>query len=335
MNRVAIVVLNWNGITDTLECLDSLIGQSYEHFKVVVVDNGSKDDSVKLLREYRSNHNNAVELVCNERNLGFTGGVNTGIRWALTNNYDGVALFNNDAVADKDWLLHLVAAAEPKEVGISTGLLLHEDGKTIDSTGDWFSKWGLPFPRNRDENTIFANKDGFVFGATGGATLYKTELFRDIGLFDDDFFAYYEDADISFRAQLAGWKVAYTSSAIAYHKRGATSNTIPGFAVGQTFKNLPWLFIKNVPTKLLLPVGIRFYTAYFLMFWNAVRHGAGWPALKGVCKNIILTPKKLGERWHIQKNKRVNASYIKSIFWNDLPPDQTGLRKLRKKLTGK
>jgi GT2 family glycosyltransferase len=335
MNNVAIIVLNWNGIQDTLACLDSLLAQTYKDFSIVVVDNGSVDDSVEQLKKYQLAHRNKVDVVYNPKNFGFDGGVNTGIEWALNGDFGYVALFNNDAVADKDWLKHLVTAAKPKEIGMSTGLLLHADGKTIDTTGDWYSIWGLAYPRNRGYKASTAPKGGYVFGATGGATLYKTELLRDIGMFDEDFFAYFEDVDISFRAQLAGWKVVYTPEAVAYHKQGATSSKLPGFAVMQSFKNLPLVYIKNVPAKLLFPIGIRFYFAYWMMVGNAVVGGRGVAALKGVLISIPLGFKKLPERREIQKNKRVDTAYIKSILWNDLPPDQTGMRKLRKFFTGK
>lgn len=334
-SKVAIVVLNWNGIQDTLVCLDSLLEQTYQDFSIVVVDNGSVDDSVERLKKYQLAHGDKVDVIYNPHNFGFDGGVNTGIEWALNADYAYIALFNNDAVADKDWLKHLVAAAEPKEIGISTGLLLRANGETIDTTGEYYSSWGLAYPRGRGHLASTAPKGGLVFGATGGATLYKTEMLRDIGMFDEDFFAYFEDVDISFRAQLAGWKVIYTPEAVAYHKQGATSSKLPGFAVMQSFKNLPLVYIKNVPAKLLFPIGIRFYFAYWMMVGNAIVGGRGPAALKGVFTSIPLGFKKLPERWEIQRYKRVSTDYIKSILWNDLPPDQTGMRKLRKFFTGK
>ena len=335
MKRVAIIVLNWNGIADTLDCLASLQNQSYKNFTIIVIDNGSTDNSPKLLSDYQSKHTDNVEVIYNPKNFGFAGGSNTGIEWALNENYDYVALFNNDATADKDWLANLIKAIDHKNIGISTGLLLHKDGKTIDSTGDWYSVWGLPFPRNRNNKTIEAPKSELVFSASGGASLYKTQMMRDIGLFDENFFAYYEDTDISFRAQLAGWKVAYTADAIAYHKQGETSKKMPGFAVYQTFKNLPLLYIKNVPRKLLLPIGFRLCLAYKLMFLNAIMKGSGKPAIKGWFNSIKLLPHAFNARREIQNNKHVTTDYIKSMLWNDLPPDQTGIRKLRKIFTGK
>lgn len=333
-SKVAVVVLNYKGIDDTLACITGLSKQSFSNFKIVVIENGSNDDSQEKLKDYKRHHADKLQLIFNEKNLGFDGGVNTGIRWALRHEYDYVALLNNDAIPDRDWLTNLMIAMQEKRSGIVTSLLLHEHGDTIDSTGDWYSKWGLPFPRNRGNKTAKAPESEEVFGASGGASLYSCDMLRHIGLFDEDFFAYYEDNDISFRAQLAGWKIWYEKSAVAYHKQGATSNRISsGFAVYQTFKNLPLVYIKNVPTSLLIPIGIRFYTAYILMLGHAIIKGRGWPALKGAAVGFILWFKKLPERWHIQRHKKVSVAYIKSILWDDLPPDQTGLRNLRAKLT--
>ena len=334
IGRVAIVVLNWNGIDDTILCLNSLQKQSFKDFQIIVVDNASTDESKKVLEQYEKKHNNTT-VIYNSKNYGFAGGVNTGIEFALNDDFDYVALINNDAVADSNWLECLVESAKPAEIGICTGLLLHDDGKTIDSTGDWYSKWGLPFPRSRNEKVDTAPGSGFVFGASGGSSLYKVKMLRQIGMFDEDFFAYYEDVDISFRAQLAGWKVYYNPKAIAYHKRGTASNKLSGFAALQTFKNLPLLYIKNVPRGSLFNVGIRFYPAYLLMLANAIKKGNGKSAVRGALKGFTLGFVKMGERSSIQKNKRVSNSYIKSLLWPDMPPDQTGLRKFRKIFTGK
>lgn len=336
MNRVAVVVVNYKGIEDTLACLKSLDKQTFKDFKIIVVENGSHDESADELKKVSSQLKHKIEILFNDTNLGFTGGVNTGIKWALEHDYDGIALFNNDAVAEPNWLQELINTQKQVGSGITTGLLLHEDGKTIDSTGDWYSTWGLPFPRNRDEATKNAPSAEFVFSATGGGSLYDARLFKEIGIFDNVLFAYYEDIDISFRAQLAGWKIYYTPNAIAYHKQGATSKRMPsGFTVHQTFKNLPVVFTKNVPGSLLFSVGIRFYFAYLLMIGNAIKNGNGKAALTGLWKAITLLPHSLKERRRIQRDKKVPTSYIKEMLWPDLPPNQTGIRRVRKIFTGK
>src|SRR5690606_20741179 len=143
------------------------------------------------------------------------------IRAALRKNTDYIALFNNDAVAHQDWLKNLVKTLEDDpETGIATCKLLSADKSRIDSTGDFYTTWGLPFPRGRGEAKLTKyDNDTRVFGASGGASLYRASMLKEIGLFDEDFFAYYEDVDISFRAQLAGWKVLYVPTAEAYHQQ--------------------------------------------------------------------------------------------------------------------
>lgn len=334
MTRVLIVVLNWNGIADTKECLDSLFQQSYKNYKIAVVDNNSSDDSIQQLKVIQAKHSNLI-LIENNKNLGFAGGVNSGIKYALKHDFGAVALFNNDAVANKDWLKHLVHNLRD-DTGIVTGLLLHRDGKTIDSSGDFYTTWGIPSPRNRGALAKKAPQSGYVFGATGGASLYSSLVFKQIGLFDENFFAYYEDVDISFRAQLAGFKVFYTNEAVAYHKQGATSNKVPGLAIKHTFKNLPLLFWKNVPTSLLLPIGARFLLLYVLIFGNAVKNKAGKYAFLGWLGSVrYFWSSALWQRLNIQRNRKVTTSYINSILTHDIPVEQTGMRNFRAFFTGK
>jgi GT2 family glycosyltransferase len=334
MTSVLVVVLNWNGIEDTKACLVSLQSQTYENYTILIVDNGSVDTSREELKKL-TEKDSALRVVYNQKNRGFAGGVNTGIHYAIDNNFDAVALFNNDAIADKNWLSELVKPLNDT-TPIVTGLLLRGDGNTIDSTGDFYSTWGIGFPRSRSTMRSDAPESGKVFGATGGATLYSTSLFKEIGLFDETFFAYYEDTDISFRAQLAGHMTYYTKGAVAYHKQGATSNKIPGFTVYQTFKNLPLVFWKNIPSALLLRVGIRFSLLYVLIFGNAIKNGSGWSALKGsIASSYYFWTSALWKRLIIQHTKKVSARSIWSILYHDLPPEQTGLRKFRALFTGK
>lgn len=334
MNRVVIVTINWNGADDTAECVASLRKLNYDNFHIVVVDNGSTAKGTHESLDTLAS--DQVTVIYNKDNLGFSGGVNTGIRYALKHNYDYVALFNNDAVADKNWLKELVKAAEKQQSGITTGLLLHRDGKTIDSTGDWCSNWGLPFPRNRGDKTTEAAASGPVFSGSGGASLYSVKMFEDIGLFDEKFFMYYEDTDTSFRAQLYGYPVYYTDRAIAYHKQGASSDKVSGLGVRQAFRNLPTFYIKNMPTNLIWSTGPRFILAYTLMLGNAVKRGNAKPALSGWLAGVpLFWAHALPARFKIQRERKVSSSYIQSILWPDLPPDQTGLRKFRSFFTGK
>lgn len=334
-SATAVVVPNWNGRESIGDTLKSLAAQTAAH-RVIVVDNGSVDDSVEFIaKEYPE-----VELVKHAKNLGFAGGVNAGIRRAIDLGVDFVALLNNDAVAGKDWLRHLVTAMEADEsIGIATGKLMDSSKKHLDSTGDMYTNWGLPFPRGRGEavSTKY-DQDTQVFAASGGASLYRVKALRQIGLFDENFFAYYEDVDISFRAQLAGWKVVYVPAAEAYHQIGATSGKLKGFTTYQTLKNLPSLLYKNMPRRYLPRVGRRYLLAHVLFFAKAVSRGDGWPALKGDAMGTWLLFKAYKKRRAIQRSKVVSDEYIWGMMTHDLPPNARRLRQLRAtwwKLTGR
>jgi GT2 family glycosyltransferase len=330
-----VIIPNLNGRDTIGQTIDSLEDQ-IEYQDIVVVENNSSDGSLGYLKQNYPD----VTIIEHQKNLGFAGGVNSGIRHAIESDADYVALLNNDAVADKDWLKNLLEVMEADtSVGIVACKLLTADGGHIDSTGEGYSVWGLPFPRGRCEAVSDKYDDQLdIFAASGGASLYRTEMLKQIGLFDEDFFAYYEDVDISFRAQLAGWKVRYAPKAIAYHQIGATSGKIKGFTTYQTLKNLPLIVRRDVPLRLLPKVFPRFWLAYNLFFWSAVMRGQGWPALKGLSYAIIYLPKNFWQRHKVQSTRKVSVNYIWNIMTHDLPPNAHRLRSLRskyRKLVGK
>lgn len=323
---VAVIIPTWNGRDDLPACLDSLRRQSVP-VEIIVVENGSTDGSVEMLRESYPD----VTLLVQPVNLGFAGGVNVGLRYALHRGHAYAALLNNDAVADPTWVAHLVEEMTRDErVGMVASKFVTMDGSRLDSTGECYSIWGLPFPRGRDEEKLDAyDAMTELFGASGGSTLYRADMLRDIGLFDEDFFAYFEDVDLSWRARLRGWRVLLAPAAVAYHRIGATSGRIPGFTTYQTLKNLFWVVAKNVPRRYLATVVPRLALAYTLTFWRAVLHGNGVVAVKGVVVAMAKMPKKLGERRAIQRGRRIDDETLRSLLTWDLPPGSTNLRRLR------
>ena len=323
--KVSVVIPNWNGLDSLGNCLDSLRAQSLEH-RIIVVENGSNDGSLEFLqRDYPQ-----VELIVHKRNKGFAGGVNAGIRKCIADGDEFVALFNNDAVADEHWLEELVKDLKVNDdAGIVTCKLMTIDKKHLDSTGDLYTTWGLPFPRGRGEPVSDKYDDRVqVFAASGGASLYRVSMLKQIGLFDEDFFAYYEDVDISFRAQLAGWKVRYVPESVAYHMIGATSGKIRGFTAYQTIKNLPWVLYKNAPFSVFWRVLPRFTVAYYSFIISAAWRGQTWAALKGFTKMWFLLPKKTLQRARIQYHRTVKSSYIWDAMTPELPPNAYKLRLL-------
>jgi len=309
--------------------MNSLLS-SIEVPDIILIDNNSSDNSVEILDKYVRQHKN-IHFIKNNRNSGFTGGNNVGFQYALEHGYEYIGTLNPDAVADSGWtssLLHELGAFST--TGIATGILARQDYKTIDTTGESYSIWGIPSPRGR--NTLLKNapsKPEFIFASTGGGFITRASVLQDIGMFDEKFFMYFEDVDLCFRAQLAGYKVRYTPKAVAYHKLSASTNKVPGLAVYNTFKNLPMLFLRNVPLRLWGTVLPRFTLAYLLILGNAIVHKRGIPALKGWLMSIYHLPHSLISRRVIQKSRRVSADYISSIMIHDIPPEQTGLRKFR------
>jgi GT2 family glycosyltransferase len=329
MYKPFVVIPNWNGEDGLRVCLDSLQAQTLPAH-IIVVDNGSVDGSVALVEQNYPE----VELIKHTVNKGYAGGVNPGFKRAIELGADYVAPFNNDAVADKDWLRKLVDYLnDHEEVGIATCKVLTADGLRIDSTGDWYTVWGLPYPRGRGETDIHKyDHDTAVFGASGAASLYRVSMLKKVGLLDEAFFAYYEDVDLSFRAQLAGWKVAFVPASIVYHEISTTSNKMRGFTTYQTMKNLPLLLFKNVPRRYLWRIGWRFMIAHSLFLARAISRGQGWLALKGHAKGKLLLLTKFGERRRIQASRTASDAYIWSILTHDLPPNATALRALRAKI---
>ncbi len=317
MEKIFVVVPNWNGADLISKCLKSLEAQT-QKATIVVVDNGSVDESVSVIEANFPD----VHLIKLPGNTGFAGGVNTGIRYALEQKADAIALFNNDAVADKDWLKELSASlgANP-EAGIATCKLLRSDKQHFDSTGDFYSIWGMSFPRARNQkDTGQYDQPGEVFGASGGASLYRASMLQDIGLFDEAFFAYYEDVDISFRAQLSGWKVMYNPASTAYHHVGATSSKLGSFTRYHATKNFYMLYAKNMPGWLYWKYLPRFTFLAVFLFASSVLRGGGIAYVRGVTRAFINTPHIIRERRHIQKNRKVSPAYIDSILYKNRPP---------------
>lgn len=329
--NVYVVIPHWNGPDKLLGCLKALKQQTQAH-TVIVVDNGSTDDSVFKVKKYFPH----VKIIGLEENTGFTGGVNIGIKHAMGEKADHVALLNNDALPEPEWLYELVQIMDDETVGITTGLFLDGSGDNIDSTGDLYTCWGLPYPRQRGEHASQAPKEPeLVFGASGGASLYRVKMFEEIGLFDQHYFAYLEDVDISWRAQLTGWKVKYTPRAVALHQIGGTSKSIKGFGTYHYMKNVPMLLWINVPMRFIPHIFPRLFFAYWTIMIKSWLTGKGWAATKGHFVFLKNNPYILFQRLKVQRTKTVSNDYIKSMIHWDLPPSASNLRRLRSFFTGK
>jgi len=149
INQPVVVIPSWNGADGLRACIDSVLAQTTQPY-LIVVDNGSVDGSVALVEQ----HYPSVELIKHTTNKGYAGGVNPGFRRAIELGATYVAPFNNDAIAEQNWLQNLVNYLDTRpEVGIATCKVTNSDGTHLDSTGDYYTNWGLPYPRGRANRT--------------------------------------------------------------------------------------------------------------------------------------------------------------------------------------
>jgi len=223
---VYVIILNWNGWRDTLHCLAALRASSYQNLHVVVVDNGSTDDSPERLAPLLQGPRGRGELVCVGYNSGFTGGANVGLRLALERGADYALLLNNDATVEPACIATLVeAAAHRPDVGcVGPKIVWAGDPERI-----WSAGMSVAWRRAIVESHANEPDDGrfddcrLVQGLSGCALLMKRVALERVGLLDERYFAYYEDLDWCLRARDAGFRCLYVGVARVAHVGSSTS----------------------------------------------------------------------------------------------------------------
>ncbi|MBK8981152.1 MAG: glycosyltransferase family 2 protein [Ignavibacteria bacterium] len=313
---ISVIIPNLNGQHHLKTCFDSLRAQTLNDFIIVLVDNNSSDDSVKFTEENYPE----IRIIRNKVNNGFAKAVNQGIQYSLDEiNPDYIILLNNDTECDKDFLKEMINGFKNKDTGsVACKMLNFTYRKLIDDAGDFIKMKGSPYARGFGDTDIgqYDNPE-YIFGACAGASAYRSEVFSTAGNFDEDFFAYYEDVDFSFRLQLAGYKCFYNPKAIVYHKRGATTKSREGFQVMLCEKNLIAIRLKNYPLPMLL-TGLPFFCIVrvkrYLLFLINESFSVFISALKGYIKGIAEIPASLRKRKSVQKTRVVSGEYLKSIL---------------------
>jgi len=223
--RVSIIILNWNGLEDTVECLESLKKITYPNYEVIVVDNGSEGNDAQVLKERFADY---IHLIENDRNYGFAGGMNIGMKYAMDNSQpDYLLLLNNDVAVAPDFLDHLVAAAmADASIGIAgPKVYYYAFPKRIQSAGSKVRiVRGLTFSigdKQIDNGQYEKQQDVDYMDA---CLLVKNEVVQKVGLFDEGYFCYCEDVDYCIRAKKAGYRVIYVPEARIWHKVGQSAN---------------------------------------------------------------------------------------------------------------
>lgn len=260
--KVTIIILNWNGSTDTIECLESLRHITYPNYEILLVDNGSTDGSVERLKNLYPK----IEIIVNGKNLGFAEGNNIAIKRAICKGTDYILLLNNDTVVESEFLGKLVLAAETNQkIGIVGPTVYHyNDPKEIQSNGgkiNWYK--GTVTNRTKIENDKIFNsrKVDFIMGC---ALLAKGKLFNEIGYLNKNYFAYWEETDWCVRAQRANYDIMYIPKSKIWHKGESSSKKISEFYEYHVTRNRFW-FMKQNATNIQYFCFMIYYFGY--LFW--------------------------------------------------------------------
>jgi GT2 family glycosyltransferase len=308
MSRVSAVVLNYDGRAHLQRLLPSLARQTYSELHVAVVDNGSRDDSVRWLQANWPQ----VEIVALEANVGVTPALNICLRAGRD---EFVLLLNNDIELDPQCVATLVATLErhPGAAAAAPKLLDMARNDVIDGAGDTYSWAGRANRRGHGmlDHGQF-DEPAEVFGACGGAALYRRSAIEAIGPFDERFFAMYEDVDWSFRAQLRGWSCCYEPAALAYHAGSATVGALSEFSLYHNWRNALWVIAKNYPAGALVRHAPRLLWAQLLTLGMAMRRGwlpillRAWrDALKGL--SAVLADRREVQRDRVRTGRELDA----------------------------
>lgn len=310
--KVSVIIPNWNGKHLLKACLRSLREQSYKDFEVLVVDNGSTDHSSQYIKKNFPE----VKVVELRGNGGFAHGANMGIK-ICTGNY--MVLVNNDTKLDRNCLEFLAKAADAHpEVGMVAAKMLNlYNPKIIDSAGSYIDSVGHVnnIGLGEKDGTKF-KKSGYVFLVTGGGGLFKREVFEKIGFLDEAYFAYYEDVDLCFRAQLAGFKGWYEPNAVIYHIHKASFSKNPQLLEYLHFRNMTQTIIKDFPLSLIFKKWrwLKIILVHINTIFYQIRNGFFWPPILADLWILIHLPQLLFKRWKIQMDKKVSNEYIESFL---------------------
>lgn len=320
--------MNWNRRELLRACLASLASQTHESFEVVVVDNGSNDGSAELVRGLSREFPAPLRLVENRVNRGFCAANNQGMEGAKT---EFIALLNNDAEADAGWLQALAQEiSTAADIGMAASkILVWEDPRRIDKCGHLI----YPDGQNRGRGTGQIDRGQFeqveeTLWPDGCAAMYRRAMLDEIGGFDEDFFAYADDAELGLRGRIAGWRCLYTPGAVARHHRGATLGLDSGRRLTLIERNRVLLVVKLFPWNLLWVNGAYYLARMTAGLWAALRNkgelrrypgptgklSAAMALLRGFLAALPWIPAMLRKRRCFRPKRRLTPSQLRSLL---------------------
>jgi GT2 family glycosyltransferase len=342
--QVRVIVVNWNRRELLRACLESLARQTHGSFEVVVVDNGSSDGSPDLVREMAAAFPVPLRLIANSVNRGFCGGNNQGMEGAEC---PFIALLNNDAEAEPGWLEALATVMSKGDgdglrgqTGMAASkILVWEDPGRIDKCGHLM----YPDGQNRGRGTGQIDRGQFdtveeTLWPDGCAAMYRRAMLVEIGGFDEEFFAYADDAELGLRARIAGWRCWYTPHAVVRHHRGASLGLGSARRLRLIERNRVLLVVKLFPWNLLWVNGAFFMARIGAGIWAALRNRgelrhypnpagkarAAMALLWGTVSALPLIPSMWAKRRAFRKLRRLSPAQIRALLLRH----RIGLREL-------
>ena len=285
MKEISIVIPNFNGKKYLQPCLDELLHQDYPSFEIILVDNGSSDGSVAWIKENYPQ----IRLIALKENTGFCGGVNAGISASQA---EYVLLLNNDTIVLPGFIRALAETIQssPHIFSCQAKMLQIQDSSKIDDAGNYYCALGWAFADGKGKPEKNYSRKKEIFASCAGAAIYRKKILEEIGLFDEEHFAYLEDVDISYRAKLYGYKNVFCPDAKVLHVGSGTSGSRYNLFkiryssrnnIYMIYKNMPlWQILWNLP---LLVGGFAIKTVFF------TSKGFGGEYLKGMWNGIRIS----------------------------------------------
>lgn len=310
----SVIIPNFNGKVHLKDCLNSLNNQTFKEFETILVDNNSSDNSL----DFVLNNFPQVKVIKLEKNFGFAKAINEGVKKSQAKY---VVFLNNDTEVEKDWLENLVECAKkhPDVISVNSKLLNFYNRKIIDGVGILINEVGQAksIGWGEEDKGQYNNKQ-YIFGATGGGSLFNREDFIKVGLFDEKYFMYFEEVDFAFRAQFLGYKSISCPSAVMYHKHKATAKKLPQHIEYWQFRNMTQTIIKDFTASLLLKDfrWLKIILVHLNTIFYQLKNGFLLSLFLTDIWLVLNLSTLLKQRSRIQKSKVVGDEYINSFFVN-------------------
>ena len=304
--KLSIIIPNFNGKKFLKTCLDSIEKQNYPFYDAIIIDNASSDGSVEYIKENYPK----LTLIQNKKNLGFAAAVNQGIKISSS---QYIFLLNNDVELEPDCILNLLKCVEKDEniFAVSSKMIQCNNKGKMDDAGDEYTILGWTRKVGDGKSPDLYTAERETFSACAGAAIYKKSILDKIGYFDENFFAYMEDVDISYRARIWGYKCVYCPDAVVYHFGSGTSGSkYNEFKIRLAARNNVYVPYKNMPWPQLAVNLVFLLVGYFIKYLFFIRQGQGSTYLNGLKEGF----NSLGKLEKIKYKHENFTNYLK-IEW--------------------